>query len=190
MGFSFVLARFGLFLQQLQMTERIPSKASYRLSLWFGTALITVGVAVNAFAGWHHIRLARELEHGEISYSRPSRQAVAIAFFLAVVGIAFLSRRLVGEMGHPTGFSSKRRDVLDQRCLDRERDIRCGSHCKCAAPLFHNPDRVTLGLCCVEQLRVTVALAIAHVRYRERRRIRCSNRTANPSARDDRSRRN
>jgi uncharacterized protein (DUF302 family)/uncharacterized membrane protein YidH (DUF202 family) len=88
MGFGFVVARFGLFLQQLQVMQRFPSEASSGLSLWFGTALIAVGVAVNAFAGWHHLRLVRELDLGETSHSRPWTQAVAIAFFLALVGLA------------------------------------------------------------------------------------------------------
>ena len=47
MGFGFVVARFGLFLQQIQVVEHAPSAQSYGVSLWFGTALIVVGVAVN-----------------------------------------------------------------------------------------------------------------------------------------------
>jgi uncharacterized protein (DUF302 family)/uncharacterized membrane protein YidH (DUF202 family) len=88
MGFGFVVARFGLFLQQLQFLQRGPATQSYGLSLWFGTALIIVGVVVNIFAGWHHVRLVRDLDRGETAHSRPSMQAVAIAFFLALVGLA------------------------------------------------------------------------------------------------------
>jgi len=88
MGFGFVVARFGLFLQQLQVMQRTPAAPSYGLSLWFGTALIAVGVIVNIFAGWHHLRLVRELDRGRTDHSRPSTQAVAIAFFLALVGLA------------------------------------------------------------------------------------------------------
>ena len=88
MGFGFVVARFGLFLQQLQVMQRVPSEESSGLSLWFGTALIAVGVVVNIFAGWHHLRLLRELDLGETVHARPSTQAVAIAFVLALVGLA------------------------------------------------------------------------------------------------------
>src|SRR5208283_5158339 len=77
-----------LFLQQLQVMQRTPAAPSYGLSLWFGTALIAVGVIVNIFAGWHHLRLVRELDRGRTDHSRPSTQAVAIAFFLALVGLA------------------------------------------------------------------------------------------------------
>jgi putative membrane protein len=88
MGFGFVVARFGLFLQRLQVIESGAPEHSYGLSLWFGTALIVVGVAVNAFAGWHHIRLVRNLDRGETSRSHASIQAVLVAFFLAVAGVA------------------------------------------------------------------------------------------------------
>src|SRR5215813_13176106 len=63
MGFGFVVARFGLFLQQLQFIQR-SSAPSYGLSLWFGTALIALGVAVNVLSAWHHVRLIRELDRG------------------------------------------------------------------------------------------------------------------------------
>ena len=87
MGFGFVVARFGLFLQQLQVMQPTPIEKSYGLSLWFGTALIAVGVIVNVFAGWQHLRLVRELDRGATSHSRPSTEAVLIAFFLALVGV-------------------------------------------------------------------------------------------------------
>lgn len=87
MGFGFVVARFGLFLQQLQIIERTPAQRSYGLSLWLGTALIAAGIIVNVFAGWQHVRLVRELDRGTASHPRSSTQAVLIAFFLALVGL-------------------------------------------------------------------------------------------------------
>src|SRR5271156_6898955 len=71
MGFGFVVARFGLFLQQLVAMQRVPPAQSYGLSLWFGTALIATGVIVNVFAGWHHARLVGELDRGESANYRP-----------------------------------------------------------------------------------------------------------------------
>ena len=88
MGFGFVVARFGLFLQELQVAQHTESAPSYGFSLWFGTALIAVGVIVNVFAGWHHAKLVRELDRGDTAPARPSTQAIAIAFFLALVGLA------------------------------------------------------------------------------------------------------
>jgi uncharacterized protein (DUF302 family)/uncharacterized membrane protein YidH (DUF202 family) len=88
MGFGFVVARFGLFLQQIQVVEHVPSAQSYGLSLWFGTALIAVGVVVNIHSAWNHVRLVRQLDRGDPVPSRPSMQAVLIALFLALVGLA------------------------------------------------------------------------------------------------------
>ena len=88
MGFGFVVARFGLFLQQLQLLERPHAPASYGFSLWFGTALIGFGVIVNVFAGWHHLRLVRDLDRGAPFRSRPTMQIAAVSFVLALVGLA------------------------------------------------------------------------------------------------------
>jgi len=88
MAFGFVLARFALFLRELHLMQTAFLGDSYGLSLWFGTALIVVGVIVNTFAGWHHVQLIRALDRGDTSHSRPSMQAVAIAFFLALIGLA------------------------------------------------------------------------------------------------------
>ncbi len=88
MGFGFVVARFGLFLQQLQVIQSASPVKSYGLSLWFGTLLIAAGVVVNAFAGWRHIQLVRLLDRGESSRSHAATQAVTVAFFMALVGLA------------------------------------------------------------------------------------------------------
>jgi uncharacterized protein (DUF302 family)/uncharacterized membrane protein YidH (DUF202 family) len=88
MGFGFVVARFGLFLQELQVAERAPSLQPYGLSLWFGVALIAMGIAVNLFSAWRHARLIHELNLGEESRYRPSAQAIGVAVILALVGVA------------------------------------------------------------------------------------------------------
>lgn len=88
MGFGFVVARFGLFLQQVRMVEPGLQSHSYGLSIWFGTALIAAGVAVDGFATWSHVRLVRQLNQGETDFTRPSHGAIALAVFLALVGIA------------------------------------------------------------------------------------------------------
>jgi uncharacterized protein (DUF302 family)/uncharacterized membrane protein YidH (DUF202 family) len=88
MGFGFVVARFGLFLHQLQLIQHASPPQTYGPSLWFGTALIAVGVVVNLLSAWHHLHLMRELNRGGIIPARPSTQAVMIALFLALVGLA------------------------------------------------------------------------------------------------------
>jgi putative membrane protein len=88
MGFGFVVARFGLFLQQVRIVEPGLQGHSYGLSIWFGTALIATGVAVDIFAAWSHMQLVRHLNQGETDFTRPSRGAIVLAVFLALVGIA------------------------------------------------------------------------------------------------------
>jgi putative membrane protein len=88
MGFGFVVARFGLFLQQVRMVAPGLQTRSYGLSIWFGTALIAVGVVVDIFATWNHARLVHQLNRGETDFTRPSRGAMALALFLALIGIA------------------------------------------------------------------------------------------------------
>jgi putative membrane protein len=90
MGFGFVVARFGLFLQEFQAVQGTPTMQPYGLSLWFGTALIAVGVIVNVFAGLHYAGLVRELNRAETDHSHHLTQAVVIALFLAAVGLAMV----------------------------------------------------------------------------------------------------
>jgi uncharacterized protein (DUF302 family)/uncharacterized membrane protein YidH (DUF202 family) len=87
MGFGFVVARFGLFLQELQTAQHAPSMQSYGLSLWFGTTLIGAGVAVNLISGWHHARLVRSMDRGQQVRSHSTTLAVATSLFLALVGL-------------------------------------------------------------------------------------------------------
>jgi putative membrane protein len=87
MGFGFVVARFGLFLQQVRIVEPSLENRSYGLSIWFGTALIAAGVLVDVFAIWNHVRLVHQLNRGETEFTRPSSGAIALASFLALVGI-------------------------------------------------------------------------------------------------------
>src|SRR5271163_2215577 len=88
MGFGFVVARFGLFLQQIRAVAPGFQTHTYGLSIWFGTALIAGGVFVNIFATWHHLQLIRGLNRGEMAFTRPSHGAIVLASFLALVGIA------------------------------------------------------------------------------------------------------
>ncbi len=88
MGFGFVVARFGLFLQQIRAMRGTLPGESYGLSLWFGTALIAVGVAVHVLAGVHHLQLVRSLDRGEPLRSHSTAGAVAVAFVLGLVGLA------------------------------------------------------------------------------------------------------
>jgi putative membrane protein len=88
MGFGFVVARFGLFLRQIELVNHEAQAQNFGFSLWFGTALIAVGVFVNILAGYRHVQLVRRLERGDQTRAHHATPAVIIAFFLAVVGLA------------------------------------------------------------------------------------------------------
>lgn len=88
MGFGFVVARFGLFLRELQYTKLGVSSRSFGLSIWFGTALIVIGVLANAFSAWHHVVLVRQLNRGDEEFNRPSSPAIIVAVILALLGLA------------------------------------------------------------------------------------------------------
>ena len=88
MGFGFVVARFGLFLQALQIGQPNLQLRPYGLSFWFGTSLIVLGVIVNVVSAWSHIRLVQELRRGGTAYDRPSSLAIVVAVILAALGLA------------------------------------------------------------------------------------------------------
>jgi putative membrane protein len=85
MGFGFVVARFGLFLREL--TPPRPDAAAPRgfASLWLGTALVVLGVAVTLYAAADHWRVIGQLERGE-RLSR-SWSGLALAGLLAALGL-------------------------------------------------------------------------------------------------------
>src|SRR5947209_1269165 len=86
MGFGFVVARFGIFLAEIQASRDGGDAAAaaaaahpHRLSLWFGTAFIAVGVAVALTSIQRHLRQVGELNRGQAATDRrPSWQAVIL----------------------------------------------------------------------------------------------------------------
>jgi len=88
MGFGFVVARFGLFLQELQTIRPSAATHSNGLSLVFGTGLICAGVVVDVYSSLRYSRLIGHMNaSGSVKLKR-SATAIGIALFLAVVGIA------------------------------------------------------------------------------------------------------
>ncbi len=104
MGFGFVVARFGLFLQALQLTNSRVQARRFGPSFWFGTALILLGMTVNVVSARNHIRLVRELNRGGTGYNRPSSLGIAVAIALAVLGAAIAI--YLGSVHEPTQASA------------------------------------------------------------------------------------
>ena len=89
MGFGFVVARFGLFLREIEaVRQAAPLKASTGLSLWIGTALILLGVVVNLLVSAEHLRLMRHVQSGPTYGVRSWLMGIGVALVLALLGIA------------------------------------------------------------------------------------------------------
>lgn len=89
MGFGFVVARFGVFLHELEAARagaRPPASAA-GASLWLGALLVGLGVAVHLVAAAQHVRRTRRLAQGEIVLPVPGF-AVTVALALAAIGVA------------------------------------------------------------------------------------------------------
>lgn len=87
MGFGFVVARFGLFLRELQVRDlRLPTHAT-GASLWLGIALVVLGVTVNVSAAVGHVHLTRQLREGTWLAGRTSTVGLTVALLLAGVGL-------------------------------------------------------------------------------------------------------
>ena len=52
MGFGFVVAHFGIFADEPQVTQQASGARPHELSLWFGAALVAIGVTVNLCSAW------------------------------------------------------------------------------------------------------------------------------------------
>jgi uncharacterized protein (DUF302 family)/uncharacterized membrane protein YidH (DUF202 family) len=110
MGFGFVVARFGLFLQQLRAVQGFVSPQSHTISLWIGTALIAAGIVTNVLSAGNHARLVRELNQGAPFRPRPSTQAIVIALFLALVGLS-MAIYLILVQSSPAAVSGKNEEA-------------------------------------------------------------------------------
>src|SRR5271170_3881099 len=87
MGFGFVVARFGIFLQQLVLDRGYQPARSSGVSVVLGVCLVATGVAVCLASAWRHVLLIRALKKGEVLAIRPSTLAIALALVLAAVGL-------------------------------------------------------------------------------------------------------
>jgi putative membrane protein len=88
MGVGFAVARFGLFLRELQATQSHAPAHATGLSVWSGVALVVLGVIVNVSAVLRHIQMVRRLSEGTWEPGKVSTEAVALALVLAVIGAA------------------------------------------------------------------------------------------------------
>src|SRR5882757_1920940 len=101
MGFGFVVAHFGIFADEPQMTQQASGAQPHELSLWFGTALVAIGVTVNLCSAWRYMCRVGQLNRGQFVRRAVSKQGVAVAMFLALPGVA-LTTCLIVAAERPT----------------------------------------------------------------------------------------
>ena len=88
MGFGFVVARFGLFLREIAISEHVVVPRSPGFSIHLGIALVAMGVVVNVFGAMRHRRYVKALDEGHFRQAFNADVAFAIAGLLALIGIA------------------------------------------------------------------------------------------------------
>jgi inner membrane protein YidH len=86
MGFGFVVARFGLFLQELASVGA-PRQHGPSLSLPIGISLIALGIVVIVTAGFRHHRSVRSIAQGHLRAASGSAFGLAVAAILALIGL-------------------------------------------------------------------------------------------------------
>jgi uncharacterized protein (DUF302 family)/uncharacterized membrane protein YidH (DUF202 family) len=85
MGLGFVLARFGIFSRESSLHQPILPSRSSDVSLWFGTALIFLGLL---FCLLSVVRYRQQPQQPRALLPSPSALAIAVALVLAILGVA------------------------------------------------------------------------------------------------------
>ena len=87
MGLGFVLARFGLFLEEFNHLQPDFQVRSYGISLSIGVALILMGVSVCLLSTLRHLRMLKQLEAGESLYLHRPRLVIGVTAALVILGL-------------------------------------------------------------------------------------------------------
>ena len=86
MGFGFAIARFGLFLRQMQASQTNQPVHQHWGSPLTGVTLIALGVLINITSSIQYARTIRQLSEGSWIPGRLSRIGIALAVVLAILG--------------------------------------------------------------------------------------------------------
>jgi putative membrane protein len=87
MGIGFAVSKFGLFVRQFQFGQEHVADHGISISNWSGIALVLLGVVVNLVATVSHYKLVRQLSEGKWEPGHVSREAVVLAYILAIAGV-------------------------------------------------------------------------------------------------------
>ncbi len=97
MGFGFVVARFGLFLNEIAAVRGTSSRSISGLSLWIGAALIVLGIVVNLLAAMQHVRLISHLQKGDPYHPSVWSLGVFVTLLLAGFGVVMAAYLFVSS---------------------------------------------------------------------------------------------
>jgi hypothetical protein len=81
MGFGFVVARFGLFLREIEAAQHLQSQSGHGVSLWLGIALVVLGVFLNLAALGRYRFYLRQLVLGIIPEAKPRLETGVAGLF-------------------------------------------------------------------------------------------------------------
>ena len=89
MGFGFVVARFGLFLRELQQVAHINvgGAHTFGFSLGSGVGLVLLGVSANALSLLRYRKTIHQLNSGKPTDTEPSLLGTSTALLLALLGL-------------------------------------------------------------------------------------------------------
>lgn len=130
MGLGFVLARFGLFLQEFNRLDPDSVVRSYGLSLWMGVSLILLGVAVCLLSTLRHLRMLKQLQGGESLFATQPRLAVGVAAILIILGLV-MAGYLIFANPNPIVHASAKEEVIMATSMTSQSDngiVRLQSH--------------------------------------------------------------
>lgn len=87
MGFGFVVARFSLFLREIAAAGHVTAhQHTTGWSLWVGTGLIALGVAVSLLASFEYFRFVQLANRGQVYQPRTAMLAFIVSVILALLG--------------------------------------------------------------------------------------------------------
>lgn len=87
MGFGFLVARFGVFLGELSVTNAVPLPDGAALSLPIGIALVAIGVMTLVWATLRHRHYVLALRRGNFLEVFNSRMVFIVVGILVLLGI-------------------------------------------------------------------------------------------------------
>jgi putative membrane protein len=82
-AFGFVIARFGLFLSELELANPVHTMLGTQHSLFLGLAFVATGLVVAVVALSHYLAVERDIEAGIVT---PRRRSIYLVVGICVLG--------------------------------------------------------------------------------------------------------